>query len=100
MAYGSGAGAYAAIAQATKASGVIVRLEPQEFLAVLNRIKDPLIVTAKSGWPVSGHQYLTSFKGLAFLYKIFFSIGAARYGRYNHRPEYLDTLIAGDLCQR
>ncbi|MDN4186573.1 MAG: hypothetical protein QY871_05860 [Dehalococcoides mccartyi] len=69
MAYGSGAGAYAAIAQATKASGVIVRLEPQEFLAVLNWIKDPLIVTSKSGWPASGHQYLTSFKGLAFYTK-------------------------------
>jgi hypothetical protein len=42
----AGAAAAAAIAQAIKASGVLVRVEPREFSKILNRVKDPLVVTA------------------------------------------------------
>ncbi len=52
--------------QAIKASGVVVRVEPQEFLKILARSADPLVVTAPGGFLSSGHEYLFSYKGLAF----------------------------------
>jgi hypothetical protein len=53
-------------AQAIKASGVVVRVEPAEFLKVLARSADPLVITAPGGFLSSGHEYLSSYKGLAF----------------------------------
>jgi hypothetical protein len=64
-----GAAAAAAIAQAIKASGVLVRMEPDEFLKILGRVEHPLVVVAKGGFFNRGYQYLTSYKGLAFLTK-------------------------------
>ena len=67
---GAAAGAAAAaIIQATKASGVIVRLEPQEFLNLLAKQDAPLIVRAVGGLLSTNYQYLVSYKGLAFYTK-------------------------------
>ena len=66
MAAASGAAAAAAIANAIKASGVLVRLEPREFSKILNRAKDPLVVTASAGFFGGKFRYLMSYKGLAF----------------------------------
>jgi hypothetical protein len=63
------AAAAAAIAQAIKASGSIVRVEPEEFLKILSRTESPLVVTAEGGFIGVNHQYLTSYKGLAFFTK-------------------------------
>jgi hypothetical protein len=63
------AGAAAAIAQAIKASGVVVRVEPEDFSRIVNRMKDPLVVTAEGGGFASNYQYLVSYKGLAFFTK-------------------------------
>ena len=60
---------YAAIAQAVKASGAIVRVEPEDFLKILSRTRDPLVVTAKGGVFKANYQYLTGYKGLAFYTK-------------------------------
>ena len=65
---GAAAGA-AAITQAIKASGVIVRVEPNEFLAILERQSDALVVHATGGFLNTNYQYLTSYKGLAFFTK-------------------------------
>lgn len=62
----AGASAAAAIAQATKASGVVVSVEPADFLAILAAAGDPLVVQAPGGWFQRANQYLTSYKGLAF----------------------------------
>ncbi|MBZ5579083.1 MAG: hypothetical protein LAP40_21180 [Acidobacteriia bacterium] len=59
----------AAIAEAIKASGVLVRVEPEEFSKILNRIKDPLVVVAQGGFFNSNYRYLVSYKGLAFYTK-------------------------------
>lgn len=59
----------AAIAQAIKASGVLVRLTPLDFLKILDRQEEPLIVSARGGLFRSTWQYLTGFKGLAFFTK-------------------------------
>jgi hypothetical protein len=62
----AGAAAAAAIAQAIKTSGVLVRLEPGEFMKVLRRAQDPLIVIAQGGMFKPHYKYLMSYKGLAF----------------------------------
>lgn len=72
MAYaggGAAAAAAAAVAQAVKASGVIVSMEPEEFLRLLDRIEEPLVVAATGGFISKNYQYLVGFKGLAFFTK-------------------------------
>ena len=53
-------------AQAIKASGAIVRVEPEDFLKILARSADLLVVSAPGGFLSGGHDYLTSYKGFAF----------------------------------
>lgn len=60
-----GAAAAAAIANAIKASGAIIKVEPGEFIKIISKSKEPLVVMAdKSFW--SGYKYLSSYKSLAF----------------------------------
>jgi len=63
------AGAAAAISQAIKASGVIVRVEPADFLGILQRQQSPLVVHATGGFFSTNYRYLTSYRGLAFFTK-------------------------------
>ena len=63
------AAAAAAIAQAIKASGAIVRVEPEDFLRILGRQREPLVVHATGGFFRTNYQYLSSYKGLAFFTK-------------------------------
>jgi hypothetical protein len=64
-----GGGAAAAIINAVKASGVICRVEPEEFVNVIRRVDKPLVVCAEGGLFSKNYQYLTSYKGLAFFTK-------------------------------
>jgi hypothetical protein len=61
-----GAAAAAAIVQAIKASGVVVRLDPAEFLKIAGRVPDPLVVAATGGLFTKKYRYLVGYKGLAF----------------------------------
>ena len=63
------AGAAAAIANAIKANGVIVRVDPVEFQKILHKIERPLVVCAEGGIFSAKYQYLVSYKGLAFFTK-------------------------------
>jgi hypothetical protein len=69
MAVIGASGAAAAIAQAIKASGVLVRVPPEEFARILARVKDPLVVLAEGGLFRKNYQYLMGYKGLAFYTK-------------------------------
>ena len=69
MSAAGGAAAAAAIAQAIRASGVLVRVSPDDFQKVLRKVEQPLVVCAKGGVFKSTNQYLTSYKGLAFYTK-------------------------------
>lgn len=60
------AAAVAAMIQAVKASGVVVRVQPPEFQSILRRVQDPLVVHAPAGFLWKQHRYLTAYKGLAF----------------------------------
>jgi hypothetical protein len=73
MSYAAGSGAAAAraaaIAQAIKASGAIVSLEPDDFLKILSKSDRPLVVMSTGGWIKHNYQYLTAYKGLVFFTK-------------------------------
>jgi hypothetical protein len=69
MVYGAEAGAVGAenaIADAIKASGAIVRLEPGDFEAILDKTEAPLVVMAQGGVFKTKYHYLTAYKGLIF----------------------------------
>jgi len=69
MTNGAAGAAAAAIAQASKASGAIVRVEPPDFMTILSRAEKPLVVMAQGGLITKNHQYLTGYKGLVFFTK-------------------------------
>lgn len=63
------AAAAAAIANAIKASGVLVSVTPEDFAAILRRTERPLVVASQGGFFTTSYKYLTSYKGLAFYTK-------------------------------
>jgi hypothetical protein len=63
---GAAAAARAAMIQAVKASGTLVRVEPEEFNKLIAKMESPLVVTATGGFFSKKFLYLTSYKGLAF----------------------------------
>jgi hypothetical protein len=58
--------AAAAIANAIKASGVVVRVEPEDFAKILGQVEKPLVIYSKGGLFTTKHRYLVSYKGFAF----------------------------------
>ena len=71
---GASAANYAVIAQAIKASGAIVQVEPEDFNLILTRADKPLVVTAQGGFIKTSYQYLTGYKGLIFFTKSSFAL--------------------------
>jgi hypothetical protein len=65
MAGASGTAAVA-IAQAIKAAGVFVQVEPRDFQQILYRAENPLVVVSKVGVFNKKHQYLLSYRGFVF----------------------------------
>ncbi len=66
---GAGAAAQAAITNAIRASGAIVRVQEEDFLTILARTDGPLVVAAEGGLFTKYYSYLTSYKGLFFYVK-------------------------------
>ncbi len=64
-----GAMAAAAAGQAIKASGAVVRVEPEAFVRLAARQEEPLIIRARGGFLGARWQYLTSFRGFVFYAK-------------------------------
>lgn len=62
-------GQYAAMANAVKAVGSIIRLDTEEFTRVLGLAGDPLVVVASGGLFGKWYKYLFAFKGLTFYCK-------------------------------
>ena len=59
----------AMIANAIKASGTVVKIEPEEFAKVLNKTEKPLVIYAEGGVISTNYQYLVSYRGFAFYTK-------------------------------
>ncbi|MGD9109510.1 MAG: hypothetical protein PVG93_01090 [Phycisphaerales bacterium] len=67
---GAAASAAAAeIANAIKASGAILRVDPHDFLNIVHRQNKPLIACAQGGFLSKNYQYLSAYKGLIFFTK-------------------------------
>jgi len=58
-----------AVANAIKASGVLVKVAPNDFQTILRKVENPLVVYAKTGLLSTKHLYLISYKGFAFFTK-------------------------------
>ena len=71
MSAGAAAAAAAAAAyiQAVRASGVLVRVEPNVFLTLVQKQTGPLVVQSSGGFFRTSYHYLTTYKGLAFYTK-------------------------------
>lgn len=66
---GAAAAAAAAIANAIKASGVVVRVDVAAFQTILRKVERPLVIYAEGGFFTTNYQYLVSYKGFAFFTK-------------------------------
>jgi hypothetical protein len=66
MAAAAHAAIHAAMANAIKANGVVVRVEAADFMKVLKKEAEPLVIIATGGVFKKHFQYLTAWKGLAF----------------------------------
>ena len=64
----AGGAAGAAIANAIKACGAIVQVSEQDFLDILARSHDPIVVHSPAGL-LTKQKYMTSYKGLIFYTK-------------------------------
>ena len=69
MGAAGGAVAAMAIANAKRASGVVVSVTPENFLRIVARTERPLVVHATGGLFTTNYQYMTSYRGLAFYTK-------------------------------
>jgi hypothetical protein len=56
----------AAIANAVKASGAIVKLDPKEFVKILAKTENPVVVTGTCGLFTKKNQYMINYKGFFF----------------------------------
>jgi hypothetical protein len=61
---GAAAAHAAAVAQAIKAMGPVVRMEPQEFLRLIGKLEHATIVTGIGGFWKKKNQYLTNYNGI------------------------------------
>jgi len=89
------AAAQAAVIEAIKASGVVVRVYPNDFQTILGRAPGALVVHATSGLFSTTYQYLVSYKGLAFLHGVARVAVPAAGGRSDARREYLGAGVKG-----
>lgn len=56
----------AAIIQAIRASGVLIKVEAPVFLRIVNQQDGPIVVRARKGVFRKHWRYLTPYKGLTF----------------------------------
>lgn len=80
--------AAAAIANAIKASGVVVRVTPDVFLSLLERAEGALVVHAEGGVFSTTYKYLVSYRGFAFFTKS---------SKPLQLPSHVETIRAGKI---
>lgn len=66
----AGAGAHAAaVANAIKASGAIIRVEVDDFIRILKKQDAGLVIHSHGGVFSKSHKYMTSYRGFVFFTK-------------------------------
>jgi len=81
---GAAGAAHAAMMNAVRSFGVVVTVPPDEFLRIVERQEEPLVVTSSYGIFSTVYRYLVSYKGLAF---------------YAESPLELDLPVGTDVVQ-
>ncbi|MDN5200820.1 hypothetical protein QQ008_05595 [Fulvivirgaceae bacterium BMA10] len=67
---GAGTAAHvAAIQNAIKASGAIIKIEVNEFVSLLSKMDPGLVIESQGGLFSASFKYLTSYKGFVFYTK-------------------------------
>jgi hypothetical protein len=61
------AAAHAAMVQAVRAIGTMVKVDPQGFLQIISKNSEPLVVVSRFGIFERWWRYVTSYKGLCFV---------------------------------
>ncbi len=69
MAAAGAVAAAAAIANAIKASGVVVNISAADFMKILSKVENPLVIYSEGGFFSTKYRYLVSYKGFAFFTK-------------------------------
>ena len=46
-----------------------MRVAPHDFVAILEKVEEPLVVCAEGGFLSARYQYITGYKGLVFYTK-------------------------------
>jgi hypothetical protein len=59
----AGSAAGHTLAQAVRATGGLVRVDPADFQTLVNRIENPLVVVKEGGLFSPSIKYLTSYRG-------------------------------------
>ncbi|MBV9209819.1 MAG: hypothetical protein JOZ52_04280 [Acidobacteria bacterium] len=85
---GGAVAAAAAIANAIKASGVLVKVSAVDFQKILRKMENPLVVYSEGGFFSTSYKYLVSYKGLAFYTKVSQPIML---------PTGVETIVAGSI---
>lgn len=81
--------AQAAAINAIRSFGVIVTVEPDEFLKVVSREQNPLVVTAQGGIFSTEYRYLVSHRGLAFFAKSSYPL---------QLPSNVDVIVSSQIA--
>ncbi len=61
--------AAAAVAEAVKASGAVVQVRPRDFMKLVSKAEEPLVVVAVGGFFRASYRYLVGYKGFVFFTK-------------------------------
>jgi hypothetical protein len=69
MAAAGAVAATAAIANAIKASGLVVNISAADFMKILSKVENPLVIYSEGGFFSTKYRYLVSYKGFAFFTK-------------------------------
>ncbi len=83
-----GATAAAVIAQAIKACGVLVQVDPAEFQKIMDRHKEPLVVTGEGGFLTTTYKYLCNYRGICFYAQSTSPI---------HIPSHADVIVSNKI---
>ena len=93
--------AQAAIQEAIKASGAIVKIEPNEFSNLISKMDDGIVIEkGDNGFFDSGYKYSTSDKGFIFYCKSKNQINDPVKTRKNKGQTYLGSSITDIMSEK
>lgn len=97
MSAAAGAAIAAAIANAVKASGAVVRVQPEDFAKILSRVEKPLVIYKYRRFLQNQTPIPGQLQRLCLLYQNLKSDRSSEVGRGDHRKECLDSFVIAEI---